>query len=285
VSVRRLILAAGVVAASAAVMPAAAPAATRESFKQMFFSVKSSKGYAVTVSGNAGASVVFVQATRRSGTTRQIVQYTAPGTVKTTALKANLGALGKIDVDFEPRKTQVIKEKTCTAKRRAALTRGMWKGTIKLNGELGYTKLNARRATGTIISYPKATCKDVQIEHIPTVIMSATNYGVGDSLSLNVVKTGSRKPQFGAAIQSSSGAVSIVRNVLTTSGSFSYASDFSTASVTVDGGPFAGSGTYVHDPEAGETGPFTGDLSVAFPGLSGRYQLTGPDAGGSLTRY
>ena len=274
----RVLIVAALVGAAA--LPSTAAAASSPGFKQSNLTLEASNGYTLFVSGGAGSKSLLMMATKGRGGTGTTVSYTVPGSVTTTRLKGSFDSVGEIDVEFEPRRTRLSSVgKPCRSSRKQATTTGAWRGTIRFKGERGYSKVTAKSANGAVITYPPSTCASLPKQR--TVHLTASSFGAGRQAF-----TASRRgttTRFSAGTGETRGKVTINRSVSVDRGTFSFDPGLTSATVAVEAGPFAGRGSYT---ETGEnTGTFTGDLSVAFPGLAGRVPLAGPAFTGTLSSF
>lgn len=192
-----------VIAAAVALAAAAAPASASAQ----------SQGYKLTVYGASTGSTITM--TVAKGTAAgDSVSYATDGTNKTTKLRASFGAVGKIAVEFQPRKTRVFKiPKGCTAKKGTAITTGTWEGKITFKGENGYSKVTARRAKGTVQNHPAMTCKSPKSQPRTEVHLGAVGWATDDTpgFGFTAVWHGSRV-RYSASTSEQRGAVFIVRS-------------------------------------------------------------------------
>lgn len=80
----------------------------------------------------------------------RFVTYEVPGEVTETGLKAQFGALGLIDVAFEPIETRTEEPpKGCTGEP-STMSEGFFVGTIEFDGEREYVQIDQSRAKGTL---------------------------------------------------------------------------------------------------------------------------------------
>jgi hypothetical protein len=124
------------------------------------FSLPATNGYRVTVSANAArrkaSAGVYVTASKGQ---RDNVQYLTHGHVtKDGAIKTTLPGVGRIAVRFSP--TKVTREAVPdNCKGPSTLIRhGLFRGTIELHGELGYTTLHSTRARGKVSNSFRQVC-------------------------------------------------------------------------------------------------------------------------------
>jgi hypothetical protein len=113
------------------------------------FTLKASNGYSIFVvaapaSKGRPATVIVVASGKRRGVT-----YFAPATVTESSIQADLGDLGEIAVTFRPSGRARSEHSVCN-RRPVSFDSGFYEGMIKLNGEEGYTRVEATRAQGDI---------------------------------------------------------------------------------------------------------------------------------------
>jgi hypothetical protein len=83
--------------------------------------------------------------------------FTRDGTIE-----AKLPGVGRIDLRYEPTAhdiTHIANPKNCTGAHTAVDSTGIFRGTIALHGEGGYTTVNALSVRGSLSTYPKQTCR------------------------------------------------------------------------------------------------------------------------------
>lgn len=192
---------------------------------------------------------------------------------------ASFGTLGKVDMKFratsDPKKIPV--PRGCKGKP-GSTVKGRFRGIAKFVGEGGYTKVTAHRATGHATEAPVINgCKASKPVH--TVSFSAGeapdyDVGVGATRTLSSGKT-----LFNANVSRTKGKVAIFRliNRVGAQSQFTYNAGLTSAQLHPPA-PFKGSGSYT------EGGPFTGNLSVSFPGEK-NVPLAGPNFSGNLYEY
>lgn len=253
-------------------------------FKESLFELKASNGWMLSVTGTVGKKSVAVLLSKGRAPNVQSVVYVAPGTVTSTRLKADLGAIGKVDVAFKPSETATFKVPApCSATKEAKTTAGTWTGTIKVTGDRRFASVNAKRASGAVDALPATTCTAPAPDGT-TVRLAANPPGGGPLRGLAVTQRQGTL-EIDAYVTETRGRLQIIRDVMTAKGAFTAAPDLTTATITPAFAPFAGTGTFTAAPgSGGASGTFTGDISVAFPGLAGRVPLTGAGWPTTLTR-
>lgn len=116
---------------------------------------------AIAFGGRRGSEPVGVYA---SGPHHQTVSYQGfPSSfAKDGTLKAKLPGVGRIDLTFEATSHQTVhidNPKSCTSAPTTVDSEGVFRGTIELHGEGGYTTVALRSAPGELSTYPRQTCR------------------------------------------------------------------------------------------------------------------------------
>jgi hypothetical protein len=84
-------------------------------------------------------------------------RFTKDGTIV-----AKLPGVGRIDLRYEPTSHHTVhigKQKGCTSARTTTDSDGVFRGTIELHGEGGFTTVIAHSVRGELSTYPKQTCR------------------------------------------------------------------------------------------------------------------------------
>lgn len=90
--------------------------------------------------------------------------YLAPAKVEPTAIKADLGAVGRVDVHFEPSGPPERVYARCEENGSALFEPGFWVGTIEFEGEEGFTRVEVARTRATLDPFfDLAGCETVLI--------------------------------------------------------------------------------------------------------------------------
>jgi hypothetical protein len=260
------IAAVGVVAG----LPASAPA--RELPAPGGFELHGSNGYSATVwafptrHGRQGVVLVYVRG--RSSA----VNYFAPATVTETAIRARLGDLGEIDVDFKPTGRPKRERSVCGGKP-VTFDSGSYEGTIDFIGELGYTEIYATEARGDLQFALDVICPGGGLRGsgpgLPGAELRVVHHvsGVGASLIVEKNRPGSRSV-FEASVAEERDGVAIERftGIRAPSTAFEYDPLLRTA-VVEPPPPFSGRATFRRN--ARPASRWSGHLSVDFPGRTG----------------
>lgn len=76
--------------------------------------------------------------------------YLAPAKVEPTAIAADLGAVGRVDVHFEPSGPPERVHARCEENGSTVFEPGFWVGTIEFKGEEGFTRVEVARTKATV---------------------------------------------------------------------------------------------------------------------------------------
>ncbi len=223
---------------------------------------------------------------------RYTVAYFARGiSSEEGAIKAKLAGVGRIDVRFE--QTRVTREAVAgNCKGRASLTRhGLFRGTIEIRGEHGYTSVHRRSARGEITQSFRQVCDQGEFgggerepgkySHLENLFAGRRKEGRALSFWASRVDFG---PKFGAPRTSFSASSSLQRHGLYVVSSVSGESEEPQSFLAPDPAgaledasvappaPFDGSATFHLDSPTSSS--WTGTLSVELPGV-GKVALAG----------
>jgi hypothetical protein len=85
--------------------------------------------------------------------------YSSPGRIDGTWVRARFGSLGLVEVSFEQEGETVVRPPppSCEGAPRT-IRSGSFVGTIRFDGERGFTTVDAARASGTLKTVPEWTC-------------------------------------------------------------------------------------------------------------------------------
>jgi len=248
------------------------------------FELQGSNGYAIRVTGNAASHGSPSEVTVLVSKGKSYAAYQAPAKATATSFEADLGSLGRIDVDYHPTGQTWTRHGTCDAPTTYAV--GYYEGTIEFHGEGGYTDASATKVEGTVPDLPCGFIGESIGGRNPGARLAAEIFGE-TSLGFRVYKNEPKGPAvFDAFIAEASGDVGIVRSVKATGtpGSFTYAatSRGDLEATVKPPPPFTGSASF--SKRAHGKARWKGDLRVDFPGHSD-VKLTGPKALASLTLH
>jgi hypothetical protein len=207
-----------------------------------------------------------------------------------------LPGIGRVAVRFEQTsETPVteVPERGCKAEGKGATLRGVFRGTIELHGEGGYTTIERRSAPGKIEVTPKEVCRRPKhdrrpphetLEELNIEYLSAGRKESGGSLTFEAWGTGLKLPggdpatDFSATYTHERGRVLVMASTRILGEEkdlFSLtAPDGTPTEATVNPpAPFSGTGTFkLESPTAAS---WTGDLSVDIP-ILGTVSLAEP---------
>jgi hypothetical protein len=213
------------------------------------------------------------------------VLYFARATVTDTSIKADLGSVGKIDVNFVP-SGEARRERPACGGKPVAVDSGRYAGTIEFHGEQGYSEAHASGAPGDAKFVLSLVCGESHDEgfggHSPGALLRAHSRG-GARFEFEARKNSpSRVARFSASISERRGALLIDRAVTAVGkpSAFDYDVPAGTAAVEPPA-PFGGSAGYGRTIDGRVT--WHGNLSVDFPGRAG-VRLTGAGTRASLVR-
>lgn len=235
------------------------------------FTVDASNGYKILayafsrrVDGK-GDVILFV------GGGRGGASYFAPANVTPTAIHADLGSLGHIDLQFRP--SGVVKqERSSCDKRSVPFDAGTYRGTFEFRGEEQFTQAEATSVHSLIRPILNLVCGGVSQGE-------TSGYGVrGARLRLFRHDRGRRialqfnknrrdaRVRFEASIKERKGRIAITRSVggrAIPGSAFSFTDDLQTATLSPPA-PFTGKATFHRS--ATPANRWTGNLTVDFPG-------------------
>lgn len=247
-------------------------------------SLHASNGYSLEVfsihksEAERGEVLVLVEA-RRSA-----VLYFSHATVSETSIEADLGSVGRIDVDFVPSGRE-RKERSQCGGRSVTVDSGRYVGSIDFNGEQGYSEVHATSARGDAKFVLSLGCAESRDEgfggHSPGALLSVHHQG-GARFEFEARKNSPSRPaRFNASFHERRGSLSITRGVAVESRPAAFDFDVPAGTATVaPPAPFDGEATFSR---TGKGTMWHGDLSVDFPGRAG-VSLTAAGSRASLVR-
>jgi hypothetical protein len=270
----------GLLAAAPAAVAAPAPTPKEPLFVPDGFRVPATNGYTLDVyaqppaKGTRGTVLLFVTARGRE------VTYAAPARITETSIRASLGEVGEISVEFQ--RSDRPATTTC-AKKKIQFDSGSWVGTIDFHGEEGFAAAEATSARGEIDYELGPFCGGLETGGggpRKGADLEVRNPALGPRLSVF-------KPRPGAAasivvrVTEYDDGISIERalGVAMPGRDFSYDPRLRKALVAPPG-PFSGTARF--DSAAKGAHRWSGDLSVDMPGRS-EVRLTGPLLRASLS--
>lgn len=258
---------------------AAADSAAEERPVVGTFKLEASNGYSilgVAPAGRAGDQSFVVLFVVRSG--RGAI-YRMPAEVTATTIRADLGALGAIDLEFVPGTETTVVPSPCGGNA-IEYAAGAYVGSFRFRGEGGYTAVEAERAPyapGLLASFvcgPLVTESEGFGPGLPGARLTLFSRRQGRTTTLQVNKNSPRaKMRFEARTSERRGKVNIDRYVTggAGAGSFAFARSLRTATLRPPS-PFSGGAEFHRN--ASRARRWTGDLAIDFPGRP-QVRLTG----------
>lgn len=276
-----------VVAMVVAAFVAAGPASAESLPAPSGFRLRASSGYSVRVLGlgnpKTGESAVLVFVGNRNSA---VTYATADAVVTATSIQADLGAVGRIDVDFVPSGEARTERSECGGKP-LAVDSGRYEGVIDFEGEHGYSEAHARSAPGEAKLALNLLCAvrvgpDGIGGNSPGAFLTAHSGGHAKIKFEAMKNSPSRPARFTASIAERRGEMEISRSVAAVAGPGAFAFDFPSGRAIIEPpAPFAGVGNFRRSSDRGST--WGGDLTVDFPGHP-EVALTGAGTKASLVR-
>jgi hypothetical protein len=284
-------------ALSLALAPPSAPAADPAAGVSAAFTLRGSNGFAIDVGAEAGA-VVLAASERRppiatfapDGRPRPAatvngaasIYYARGAGAGATEVRARLGGLGRIEVSFRPSgRTRVtvlrVGKHGCAEPVRIVRRLGTFTGTIRFQGEDGYTAVEATEAPGSVGTPLPAGCgggaasASAAWPDPDSAVLSAANRRAGTSFRASTTDTG---VSFLAVLKERlPGGVVVSRRAYAGAppSTFSFDRGLGRARVKPPA-PFSGSARF----DASARGParWSGNLRATFPGVN--LPMTGP---------
>jgi hypothetical protein len=269
---RRLISAA--VLALCLLAPASASAAEEDEGAIAAFRLKASNGYRVFVlasrpPGKAKGRLLMIVGSKRGG-----VLYGTGATVEETGIHADLGELGRIDLEYVSLKGR--EKHSCGPDDEGGyVRRGEFRGVFELHGEEGYTEARATRVPageGVLLSLlcsKSVAFGDSTGPGLPGARLNATlRRGKNSALAFEIKKNRPAAPTaFSVSVRERRGKIQIKRVLEGTlgAGAFLYDPRLRLAMVSPPA-PFDGSATFRRGSAPSKR--WTGDLTVDLPGRS-----------------
>lgn len=233
------------------------------------FRLQGTNGYAIVVVALKGRGSVPSSVRISVGKDDTGVVYTAPANVTETSIDADLGALGRISVNFHATDQLITQHPKCL-KRDVAIVGGNYEGTIAFHGEQGYTEVEATSVPGDIRPLLAMLCGFTTTgggsPNRRGAELYVRNLGLGPSFS--VVKASPARPaQFFVRVSEDSAGISIERYASASMppGSFRYDRSLQTATLRPPA-PFSGTAHFDRRKRANRR--WSGDLTIDMPGLA-----------------
>ena len=280
-AIRNRGLIAGLVCVAGVCLAGPGTAAASNTFEHSVIDLNSTHGYHIEIVGNnqpfpfGGGNFVGLSTHKNP---YAYAAYDTGGKSTAKRLVADFGDLGKVDLTFHPQRVTHPPLPGPHCHGLYKVTFGVWKGTIKFDGENGYTKVSARKADGKYV-VNDVTCRGGSTKHTH-VELSAQSGGTNFTADIRKGKANAT-PSFSVFAQSVVGAVYIFRTVGGLHGApkdFDYNGSY-THAVVKPPAPFSGKGIF-------DNGTWTGTLKVDMPGAPNS-AIAGPGWSASLgeTRF
>jgi hypothetical protein len=243
------------------------------------FKLEGSNGYSVFVVGvpahkGQPANVAIFVSGKRDG-----AFYDAPATLTKTSMQASFGALGEIAVTFHPSGRAKRVRPSCGG-RSLVFDSGAYEGTIRFNGEEGFTSVEATSANGDLGFLLDLLCPGISGgsggPFLSGAELNAYSGPSPQSANVKVVKNRpSARAHYEAEVFEVHEGISISRfaNVVEAASTFVFDSKVQTATVHPSA-PFSGTGRFRR--AAKPANQWSGNLTVDLPGRAG-VELTGSD--------
>jgi hypothetical protein len=243
------------------------------------FNLKASNGYAMHVIASSkpgfrqGKILIWLAGNHSS------VLYVVPGTVTDTRIAANLGALGLVDLAFEPSGKEGEAAPACQPEDKFSYEDGAYAGQFDFHGEEGYAAVTATRTPLSLHPYIDFICGGLGIGEtfghgIRGARLTATARKESGRVSLQANQNHSgARVKMRASIDERHGRILVHRDIHHTSPASAFHFDPKLrAAILTPPTPFSGFASYRRN--AKRTNGWTGNLTVDFPGHS-RVSLTG----------
>jgi hypothetical protein len=195
--------------------------------------------------------------------------------VTETSIEAELGALGRIAVTFNPSGQTRTQHSECSDP--VSFDSGQFEGTIVFRGEKGYTKVEATQAPGDLGFLLNGLCPGISGGNgpfLPGAELETETERRHRSVYLKVVKNRPRaRAHFEVSVSEVRNGIGISRSMSLFAPARTFRYDPLLQSATIDPpAPFAGIARFSRSAERANR--WTGDLTVDLPGRS-NVRLTG----------
>lgn len=242
------------------------------------FRLQGTHGYSIVVLANSqpqfkhGELLLFVYKPHASAI------YLADATVTATEIEADLGALGKVSLQFEPGRERTVRSR-CNPKRSLPLEHGAWVGRFEFRGEEGFTRATATRVPASLSPFfdtfcPTSGSGETWGAGVPGARLRVRAGHGRHALSLQANQNRPGAPlRLSASLSEQRGRVFVERQVeeVYGGGGFEFDPDLQVARLAPPR-PFSGAAAFHR--HAKPANRWTGSLNVDFPGHS-NVSLTG----------
>jgi hypothetical protein len=243
------------------------------------FKVDASNGYSMLVIGYSKRADGRGTVTMFVGREGKAAIYLAPATVTSSLIRANLGDLGRIDLQLHL--SGVVKQETSACEKRPlAFEAGTYRGTFEFRGEEGYAEAKATAVHSLIRPLLNFVCGGRGFGEIvgagpPGARLRLFSRHGGQALRVQANENRPGAPMiYEATLDERLGRLKVARVVegRVPGDAFSFAGSLRTA-VVHPPAPFSGSASFHR--RAAPDNRWTGNLGIDFPGRS-NVPLTGP---------
>jgi len=242
------------------------------------FQFTASDGYRIAV-GGYGATAVINAAKPGGSSDRAWSTYVARGRVSPSAIEADFGALGRVDMRFRPSGDIVHgkRHRHCVGPNRYTIQPGVFIGSVRFRGEGGYTSAKVHRVKGRVVKPRILRCLDSFAERFERSGQGkpaeekakVTRLSAFARSGLTAMLFGAQerggKAGYVAEIEQTVGSLGVFRGVFVRASPATFAADnaLSSAAITPPA-PFSGSASFQRGPTGVKS--WTGSLAVSFPG-------------------
>jgi hypothetical protein len=264
------------------------PAAATQAPWGLFFSLRNSDGYEMTVTGFGPTVDIAMRRPKHGDETIYLVH----GKVTKSSIRASFPGLGRIDVDYRP--ARPIRHGHVPCQEALHGVHGSFRGKIEFRGENGYTSVQAHRAKGKLLDLgllhhcsgsPFGGRKSAEAllkallggggpQAKTTRVLAEWKQPLG-GIFFEATQVGRDHTQFLAIEQHTSGRLAVMHVARARGAAQMLASDprLSFASVSPPA-PFSGTGDLRRDSDGDKH--WSGTLTASFPGAP-HLPLAGPD--------
>jgi hypothetical protein len=241
------------------------------------FRLSATNGYTLSVLASqnpktgAGVVLLLVQSPHAA------VFYEVSASVSATSIEANLGSVGRIDVDFVASGETRTERGPCGGDP-VSFNSGSYVGSIDFEGEDGYSEVHATSVQGEIrtalgLICPGGPTSEGSGGHSPGARLTV-RHQQSPKFEFGAFKNSPTRPaKFDASVEERRGPLQIFRAVEASAGPGAFDFDVPEGFGRVDPpAPFSGEATYLRSPNKRVS--WHGDLTVDFPGRSD-VRLTG----------
>jgi hypothetical protein len=213
------------------------------------------------------------------------VLYATRAVITESSIEADLGRVGRIDVDFVPSGKARTERSGCGGDP-FTFDAGRYQGVIDFEGEHGYSRTHVRSARGEAKFALDILCASPVDEgrggNSPGARLTARSRGPGGFEFIAMKDSPSRPARFTAAVEEKRGTMEISRSVGVTGPPSTFDFDIPPGVANV-GPPAPFSGRSEYERSSGGKATWRGNLSVDFPGRPD-VRLTGGSTHASLER-